>query len=359
MFWHRYKVLTVFCFFVLAVVVMYHVASFVIFVYTPASSSREDVVLDIPEGKSFRSITSFLYQNKLLKDQTRFLILGRLRGSSKKIQAGEIKFRRNMTPAQVLDNLMYGVPVSYTFVVPEGYNIYQIGDVLKQSGLIQNASDFVEAAKNRVLIEELGVKAKSMEGYLFPDTYSVRKIKDTKDVVRVMYKKYKETVTKDIVQEAHKLGLSEHELITFASVIEKETGAPEERSLISSVFHNRLKKGMPLQSDPTVIYGIWKDYDGNLDRNKLLQYTPYNTYKIHGLPVGPICNPGKDAIMAVVYPQNSNYFFFVSKNDGTHTFTVEYDDHLKAVNKFQRDAKQREGKSWRDLSKRSPVTKVN
>lgn len=352
MFWYRYKGLTIFGLFVVTVLSLYYLTSFVIFVYTPASSSRQSVVIDIPQGKSFRTITNLLYQNKLLKSQTRFLILGRLRGAAKKVQAGELEFRRNMTPVQVLDQLIYGVPVSYAFVVPEGSNIYQIGEILKQMGLIQDANMFVDATRNRLLIEELGVKTKSMEGYLFPDTYNIRKVKDVKDVVRMMYRKYKEMVTGDLIQKAHRLGMSEHELITLASMIEKETGAPEERTMISSVFHNRLKKGMPLQSDPTTIYGLWKEYDGNLNREKLLRYTPYNTYKIYGLPIGPICSPGKDAVMAAIYPERSNYLFFVSKNDGTHTFTVEYRDHLKAVNRFQKDPKQRQGKSWRDLSKR-------
>ena len=353
MFRYRYKGVALFSFFLVAIVVMYYLTSFVIFIYTPASRSNDFLVIDIPQGRSFRYVTSLLYGHKLLKDKTRFLILGKLRGAGTKVQSGELQFRRNMTPAQILDNLMYGVPVSYSFVVPEGSNIYQIGDMLVQKELIQDAQMFIEAAKNRMLIEELGVKAKSMEGYLFPDTYNVRKIKDVKDVIRMMHKKYKEIVTKDIVQRAHKMGMSEHELITLASIIEKETGAPQERKLISSVFHNRLKKGMPLQSDPTTIYGLWQIYDGNLNREKLLKYTPYNTYKIHGLPVGPICNPGKEAIMAAIYPDSSNYFFFVSKNDGTHTFTEQYGDHLKAVSKFQKDPNQRKGKSWRDLNKRS------
>lgn len=344
---------------VLVLGAIYYFTSFIVFVYSPASASRDYLVVDIPQGASFRKITSLLHANKLIKDKTRFLVLGRLRGAGSKIQAGELEFRRNMTPVQVLDKLMYGVPVSYAFVVPEGANIYQIGDILKQMDLIKDPSEFVAAAKNRVIIDELGVKAKSMEGYLFPDTYNIKKIKDVKDIVRMMYKKYQEVFTPDLQKRAHYMGLSEHEVVTLASIIEKETGAPEERPLISSVFHNRLKKGMPLQSDPTTIYGLWQTYDGNLTREKLQQYTPYNTYKIHGLPVGPIANPGKDAIVAALYPQKSDYIFFVSKNDGTHTFTVEYKDHLKAVNKFQMDPKQRTGKSWRDLNKRRSSEAVN
>ncbi len=359
MFWQRYRGLIVFWLVIAVLAVLYYFTSFVVFVYSPASSSRDALVVDIPQGASFRKITSLLHANKLVKDKTRFLILGKLRGAGSKIQAGELEFRRNMTPGQVLDKLMYGVPVSYAFVVPEGANIYQIGDILYSMELIKDPQDFVNMAKNRVLIDELGVKAKSMEGYLFPDTYNIRKIKDLKDIIRMMHKKYREVFTPDMERRAHKMGMSEHEVVTLASIIEKETGAPEERRMISSVFHNRLRKGMPLQSDPTTIYGLWQTYDGNLTRDKLQGYTPYNTYKIHGLPVGPISNPGRDAIIAALYPEASDYIFFVSKNDGTHTFTVEYKDHLKAVNKFQMDPKQRAGKSWRDLNKRRSSEAVN
>ncbi|HOW16581.1 MAG TPA: endolytic transglycosylase MltG [bacterium] len=349
MFWHKHKTFIMFISILAVLISLYYVSSFMVFIYTPATSFKGAHVVDIPHGASFRKITDILKQNRLVKDKKRFLILARLTGADKRIQSGELQFDLSMTPMQVLDKLMYGVPVAYAFIVPEGTNIYQIGEILKNMGMIKDPSEFVSAAKNRKLIEELGVKAKSMEGYLFPDTYNIRKTKDVKDIIRMMHKKYKNVFNDDLLRRAYKMGLSEHETVTLASIIEKETGAPEERKLISSVFHNRLKKGMPLQSDPTTIYGLWENYDGNLTKDKLQQYTPYNTYKIHGLPVGPIANPGKESIVAALYPDDTDYLFFVSKNDGTHTFTIEYKDHLKAVGKYQLDAKQRQGKSWRDL----------
>ena len=144
------------------------------------------------------------------------------------------------------------------------------------------------------------------------------------------------------------MGLTEHELVTLASVIEKETGHAPERKIISSVFHNRLKKKMRLQSDPTTIYGLWENFDGNLTRSCLQTYTPYNTYKIFGLPKGPIASPGTDAILAALYPAKTKYLFFVSRNDGTHIFSEDYKGHKSAVEKIQKDPVARRGKSWRD-----------
>ena len=194
---------------------------------------------------------------------------------------------------------------------------------------------------------------------MFPDTYIVNKVRDVKMLVKVMNKKFNETFTPDLVKRAKDMGFSQKEIITLASIIEKETGAKEERKIVSSVFHNRLNKRMPLQSDPTTIYGIWDRYTGNITKDDLRQYTPYNTYKIFGLPPGPICNPGKDSIIAALYPDSTTYLYFVSSNDGTHTFSEDYGAHKKAVNKLQKDESARAGKSWRNLSKRATPSKSN
>jgi UPF0755 protein len=151
------------------------------------------------------------------------------------------------------------------------------------------------------------------------------------------------------------LGLTEHQIVTLASMIEKETGAPEERPIISSVFFNRLRKKMRLQSDPTTIYGIWESYTGNIHRQDLLNPTPYNTYTVPALPIGPIGNPGMLALEAALNPSRSEYLYFVSKNEGRHSFSRTLQEHNSAVRKFQLDPKAREGKSWRDLGKLKPT----
>jgi UPF0755 protein len=170
-------------------------------------------------------------------------------------------------------------------------------------------------------------------------------------MIRQMVRHFQSIWTEEKETRAKALGFTRHQLITLASMVEKETGAPQERPIISSVFHNRLRKKMKLQSDPTTIYGIWERYDGNIHRADLLSETPYNTYTIPALPIGPIGNPGKEAIEAALHPAQTDYLFFVSHNDGTHEFTRSIEEHNKAVTKFQLDPKARAGKSWRDLVK--------
>jgi UPF0755 protein len=330
----------------------YLAVSFVIFLYSPASFSRQELIVDIPEGANFRKVTKLLYDDGLIKNERKFRILGRIMKADSKIKAGELRFYKNMNSMQVLDTLIHGIPVGYTFTVPEGFNMYQIADMLASKKIIKDPKDFLTAARDKVLLIQLGIKGNSAEGYLFPNTYTVNKVRDVRTLVKLMNKDFNEVFTKDLSKRAHEIGLSDREAITLASIIEKETGAKEERKLVSSVFHNRLKKGMPLQSDPTTIYGMWDRYTGKITKEDLQQYTPYNTYKIHGLPPGPIANPGRDSIIAALYPEQTPYLYFVSRNDGTHTFSENYGDHRKAVNKLQKDPKAREGKSWRDLNKK-------
>jgi UPF0755 protein len=320
MFFTRHKMLIITLFAAFSIFAIYSVADFVIFLYSPASFNRQELVVDVPEGSNFRAVTKLMYDNGLIKDQKRFRILARVMRADSKIKAGELRFYKDMNPMQVLDNLINGKPVAYSFTVPEGFNMYQIADLLVEKKIIKNNKEFINAASDKVLLIELGIKAKNAEGFLFPDTYTVNKVKDVKSLVRVMNKKFNEMFTPDLVKKAKEMGFSPKETITLASIIEKETGAKEERKIVSSVFHNRLNKRMPLQSDPTTIYGIWDRYNGNISKEDLQQYTPYNTYKLYGLPVGPICNPGKDSIVAALYPDSTPYFYFVSKNDGTHTF---------------------------------------
>jgi UPF0755 protein len=352
MFAYRYKNIITTLAVIGFLVVSYIAISFALFLYAPASLSRDEVVVDVPSGTTFRSVTHILHEAGLLKSERKFLVLAKLRNAGSRIKSGELKFYKNMNPMEVLDNLLHGVPVTYTFTVPEGFNTYQMAQMFEEKGLIKHAADFVSATRDKQFLKELGVKADSLEGYLFPETYTVEKVKDVKSLIKLMYKKYRETFTPQMVEKAHELGFSEHEIVTMASIIEKETGAVDERRTVASVFYNRLKKGMRLQSDPTTIYGMWDNYRGNITRDDLQRYTPYNTYKVFGLPAGPIASPGKASIMAALYPNKTNYLFFVSRNDGTHVFTEDYGKHQKAVGKFQKNHSAREGKSWRDLSKR-------
>ena len=204
--------------------------------------------------------------------------------------------------------------------------------------------------KDGKFIKELiGQELESLEGYLFPDTYYFARGDNLKKIIRTMVQRFKEVFSS--VPKGN-VNLTPHEIVILASIIEKETGAGFERPLISSVFHNRLQQKMRLATDPTIIYGVLRETGKeirNIRRIHLKAQNPYNTYLNEGLPPGPIGNPGKEALLAAVQPKNTNYLFFVSKNDGTHVFTSTYKEHQKAVRTFQLDPKMRQGKSWRDL----------
>jgi UPF0755 protein len=314
---------------------LYYTVSFLSFLYSRPSGVAKEVIVDIPKGLPFRKISHLLMDKGLLTDVDRFVLLARLRNSMKAVKAGELRFRTNMNPLQVLDTLLNGVPVTYPVTVPEGYNMYQIAALLFDKGLVSSAPVFLKEATDQAFLKSLGIAGKSVEGYLYPDTYNFSKKTPVKELIKAMYKKYKDVVTPDIIKKAAASKMSEHELVTLASIIEKETGVPEERPMISSVFHNRLRINMRLQTDPTTIYGLMPSFNGNLTKDDLRHFTPYNTYVIYGLPPGPIASPGKDAIMAALNPVKSSYIFFVSRNNGTHYFSERYSDHQRAVTKYQ------------------------
>ena len=193
---------------------------------------------------------------------------------------------------------------------------------------------FLKLCREPKFIASLNVKdpqAKTLEGYLYPDTYNFTKVMTAEDMIRQMYRHFVSLWTSAFRHPQPGLSMTRHRIITLASIIEKETGAPNERPLISSVFYNRLKKKMKLQSDPTTIYGIWERYKGNIHKEDLSVANEYNTYYVPALPAGPIANPGKDSIQAALFPAQSDFLYFVSHNDGPHEFTRSYDEHIAAV----------------------------
>ena len=301
----------------------------------------------IKPGEGFAKINYRLFKNGIIKDARFFHYYAKFQGKMDKLKSGLYLFEAGVSTPDVLAILSEGKSQLYEVTIPEGKNLYQIAGILEAKEIILDKNEFIKIAKSPKLLKEFNVsKAVNVEGYLFPDTYKFSPKSSPDLVIQTMIQQHFHR-TKGLTFNHPKL--NRHELITLASVVEKETGAKFERKTIAGVFFNRLKKKMRLQSDPTTIYGIWENFNGNLRRKHLREKTPYNTYAIYGVPLGPIANPGLEAIKAVLSPEAHEFLYFVSKNNGTHVFSKNYKDHSKAVDYWQKIKKNREGRSWRDL----------
>lgn len=304
-----------------------------------------DITFTVRSGDTFGRINQKLFEQGLISDKRLFHYYAKYKNVLTKFRAGNFTIPTGSNMTQVLDTLVYGQPNLTSITIPEGKNMYEIAKLFEAAG-ITSEKDFLEAVQHPDLISQLAIQATSLEGYLFPETYRFAPETPAKSIVKSMIDLFNEK-TKSIDFD-HPF-LNKHQVIILASVVEKETGAKFERPTIAGVFTNRLKKRMRLQSDPTTVYGIWSRYKGNIKKSDLLEMTPYNTYKIPALPQGPISNPSLEAIEAVLNPAQHDYLYFVSKNDGTHVFSKTYKEHDQAVQDFQKNAKAREGKSWRNL----------
>jgi UPF0755 protein len=288
----------------------------------------------IPDGSTFQFVAALLEREGLIKSRSVFVLIGKSQSADRKVQAGEYELNPGMTPAEILSKLLNGEVLFHPLTIPEGLTITQIADVVSQQGLTDRV-EFLRLAKDRAFVASLGIKAETVEGYLYPDTYRFPRPIEAREVLVAMVEQLRQVVGPDLLARMQELKMTIHEVLTLASVIEKETGAGDERPEISAVFHNRLKKHIPLQSDPTVIYGL-PAFDGNLHKKDLSSPSPYNTYRVQGLPPGPIANPGIQAIRATLYPSDSRSLYFVSRNDGTHQFSATLIEHNKAVEKYQK-----------------------
>ena len=306
-----------------------------------------DVIFDIRSGETFSSINARLKKQNLISDSKVFHRYSQINGLMRRFQAGsyEIPSRANML--DILDTFVKGNSITISVTIPEGKNMYEIGEILERKSIVSK-KDFLRMAKSLSFTRSLDIPGNTLEGYLYPETYRFSPKSDAESVIKSMIGIFRKK-TKDVDFSLAPLNLTRHEIIVLASIVEKETGAHQERATIAGVFTNRLRNKMRLQSDPTTIYGIFENFDGNLRKKDLREKTPYNTYKINGLPLGPISNPGIESIKAVLFPKKHDYLYFVSRNDGIHIFSKSYKEHLKAVNKYQKDRRMRKGKSWRDL----------
>ncbi len=292
------------------------------------------VVFDTEATKGFLAIAQNLEQQSLVRSAFAFRAIARLQKKDTLVKAGEYELSASMTPQEILDKMVRGDMIQRRATIKEGMTIREIGAALENAGIVE-ARLVLQEAFNPQVAQEEGLSAPSLEGYLFPETYNFRRNTPARKVIAAMHEEFKKRWLPQWTQRAEILGMSTHEIVTLASIIEKESGNFDEQPVISSVFHNRLRKGMRLQADPTVIYGI-KDFNGNITKLDLITETPYNTYVIAGLPPGPISNPGTSALKAALYPADTQFLYFVGNGAGRHIFSESLDQHNDAVNRYQR-----------------------
>jgi UPF0755 protein len=291
------------------------------------------VEIRVNQGEPLAAVLRKLQEERVISNHRIVALWARLTGVEKRIHWGLYRFEPGLAPREVLDRLVLGKGVFHTVTIPEGLTVREIADILGKLQ-IADSDKFLAETHNPEILASLGLQDKGVEGYLFPDTYHFTPETPEREMLLAMAERFRKRSEPLLEQNTEQHRLSSHQLITLASIIEKETGIEAERPLISAVFHNRLKRGMPLQSDPTVIYGL-KNFDGNLTRKDLQHPTPYNTYRIAALPPGPICNPGISSIKAALNPADVPYLYFVSRNDGTHRFSEKFEAHKEAVKAYQ------------------------
>jgi UPF0755 protein len=279
--------------------------------------------VDIPSGLGTRAIGERLVPAGVVRDRWTFRAALWTAGQTTKLKAGEYRFSDAMTPLDVIDTMRRGDVFVIPITFPEGLNVAEMGKIFESKGF-GPAQAFVNAGR-------------TLEGYLFPDTYALSRHTDGPKLVRLMNEAFERALTPELRAAAKARGFTDRQLVTLASIVEKETGNPAERPMVASVYENRLRIGMAMQCDPTVIYALERAgrYDGNLHRDDLMFDSPYNTYRYPGLPPGPIASPGRASLDAVVHPADSEYLYFVSKNDGTHVFAKTLAEHARNVQKYQ------------------------
>jgi UPF0755 protein len=292
--------------------------------------------VDIPPGAGSRAIGERLASGGVVRDPWTFRLALYLSGQGRRLKAGEYRFDRAATPYEVIARIARGDVFVINVTFPEGLTIAEMAKIFESHGL-GPASVFVDASKDVSAVRELDPAAKNLEGYLFPETYPQSRKGDAPKLVRQMVAEFERVLTPELRQTAAARQLSVRQLVTLASIVEKETARPEERPIVAAVYANRLRLGMPLQCDPTVIFALVRAgrYDGNIHHDDLSFDSPYNTYRYPGLPPGPIASPGRASIEAAARPADVDYLYFVSRNDGSHEFARTLDEHNRNVQKYQ------------------------
>ena len=299
--------------------------------------SESEIQIQVERGATVSEIGTMLERKGVITSSRLFRIYVHWHDMSTDLKAGEYQFSKPESLEEVVAKIVAGRIYYHRVTVPEGLELDQIASIFVQAQF-GSMANFLSVMNDPERIADLDSKAENLEGYLFPETYFLTSGMIEHEIVQLMLQNFRRFWTQEKQQRADDLNMTLREIVTLASLIEKETGLDTERPLVSAVFHNRLRRNMKLACDPTVIYAVKrvKPYDGVINRSDLELDSPYNTYLYPGLPPGPIANPGKLAIEAALYPADSEYLYFVSRNDGSHVFSAKYSDHAKAVNRYQR-----------------------
>ena len=298
--------------------------------------SEPEKFVDIPSGTGAAEIRRRLVEAGIVSDEFAFRAALMWTGQSRALKAGEYRFDRPMSVVNVIEKLARGDVYGHPITFPEGLTIREMAAIVESHGF-GTADEFIKATRDGALVNDLDPAAKDLEGYLFPETYTLPRGTPVAKLVSLMVERFRDTYMTLEAKRSGEVNLSTRQIVTLASLVEKETGKGEERPLVAAVYRNRLNKNMPMQADPTVVYALVKagTYDGNIRKADLSFDSPYNTYRYPGLPPGPIASPGRAALEAALAPASVDYLYFVSKNDGSHAFAETLEKHNANVHEYQ------------------------
>jgi len=313
------------------------ILSLLTYAYIPMYNRNVIVIVDIPKGTSFMQSVGILEKAGIIRCKYMFYLLVISKNVHRNIRAGEYELSTSMSPMHILNKLVRGEIKFYRITIPEDFTLKEIVDRLASYKLVDKQV-FMDAVTDANFLNSINIEGSSIEGYLYPDTYLLDRSMSTKEIIKMMVDRFWKAITPELQKRAEEIGMTLSDVITLASIIGKESGCKEEKAMISAVFHNRMKKGMKLQSDPTAVYNL-EFFKGSVRKIHLKRKSPHNTYHIDGLPPSPIGNPSVDSIYAALYPASVDYLYFVSNNKGSHNFSSNLKEHNKAVLKYQIERK--------------------
>lgn len=319
---------------IVGIVLILLAAQPVIFASIPVGTGDLLTRFIVKKGTNLSTIAAQLKEEGLINSKYLFLVSSLLfhRG---RVVAGEYELSNDLSIRDIARKMANGERKVYTLRIVEGYNLYTIGTVIERAGIME-ARAFIELTRNQDFLKRLDIPSDSLEGYLAPDSYFFSKETNVDEFLeKIVQRTFKFFEKEDIKRRMNELHMSMFEVLSLASIVEKEARLEEEKGLISAVFHNRLRKGMSLDADPTVIYGLGS-FGRDLKKADLATVTPYNTYRLKGLPKGPICSPSRSSITAALHPEQSEALYFVSRNDGSHIFSKTMEEHNRYVTRYQK-----------------------